>query len=235
MREFEDGQFDGAPRQAAAAPAVELFAQMARDAEGPVSWPASATRWATAASRRCSFFFAALNMIPLPPATSAILGLPLLIVSAQMVFGSKRAWLPRFVMEQPISAEHVPHGDGPPHPAADPARAHDPAALLAVLAQAGRPGHRHHRASCWPSSSPCRSRSATGCRPSRPRCSAWRCRNATASCSPSAALSASCRWRSSPPSFGAAAGDGSAFWLDCSSSVHFWQAVRSAGGRGRRI
>ena len=51
------------------------------------------------------FFFAVINLIPLPPGTSALLGLPLLIVSAQMVYGSKRVWLPRILVDRTISAE----------------------------------------------------------------------------------------------------------------------------------
>ena len=51
------------------------------------------------------FFFAVINLIPLPPGASALLGLPLLIVSAQMVYGSKRVWLPRILVNRTISAE----------------------------------------------------------------------------------------------------------------------------------
>jgi hypothetical protein len=49
--------------------------------------------------------FAAFNLLPLPPPSSAILGLPLLIVSAQLTFGAKRAWLPKFMAEKSLSAE----------------------------------------------------------------------------------------------------------------------------------
>ena len=49
--------------------------------------------------------FALINMIPMPPGTSAVLGLPLLIISAQMVFGSKRVWLPRLLVDRTIPAE----------------------------------------------------------------------------------------------------------------------------------
>ena len=39
------------------------------------------------------FLFAAINVLPLPPGTSAFFAIPLLIVSAQMVFG-RRALVP---------------------------------------------------------------------------------------------------------------------------------------------
>jgi len=48
--------------------------------------------------------FGALNLLPLPPPSSAILGLPLLIVAAQMTYGAKRAWLPRFVADKSLSS-----------------------------------------------------------------------------------------------------------------------------------
>jgi len=49
--------------------------------------------------------FAAVNLIPLPPGASFILGLPLLIVAAQLTYGARRAWLPQFIAEKSVSAE----------------------------------------------------------------------------------------------------------------------------------
>lgn len=40
------------------------------------------------------FIFAAINVLPLPPGTSAFFALPILIVSAQMVLGRKSPWFP---------------------------------------------------------------------------------------------------------------------------------------------
>jgi hypothetical protein len=51
------------------------------------------------------FFFAAINMLPLPPGTSAILGLPPLLIAAQMVIGQTKLWLPDFILKRPISSE----------------------------------------------------------------------------------------------------------------------------------
>ncbi len=47
--------------------------------------------------------FAAVNLLPLPPGTSAILGIPLIIVSAQMVLGRQSAWLPEFILQKSIT------------------------------------------------------------------------------------------------------------------------------------
>jgi hypothetical protein len=40
------------------------------------------------------FIFAAINVLPLPPGTSAFFALPILIVSAQMVLGRATPWFP---------------------------------------------------------------------------------------------------------------------------------------------
>jgi hypothetical protein len=43
------------------------------------------------------FVFAAPNLLPLPPGSSTVLGLPLLIIAPQLMFGAKTPWLPRSV------------------------------------------------------------------------------------------------------------------------------------------
>jgi len=47
--------------------------------------------------------FGAINCLPLPPGSSFVLGIPLLILSAQMLYGARAPWLPRFVRERPIA------------------------------------------------------------------------------------------------------------------------------------
>ncbi len=105
MRSFEDGQIDSAPVRRRPRRLSQLFAQLARDAEGAVSISNIRDALGDRSFAALIVFFAVLNLIPLPPPSSAILGLPLVIISAQMIYGSKRAWLPRFVMENSISAE----------------------------------------------------------------------------------------------------------------------------------
>jgi hypothetical protein len=83
----------------------ELFAQLARDASGPVS--VAAIREALGERSLAAFvvLFAGLNLIPAPPGASVILGLPLIIVAAQMLVGARRAWLPGFILRRAVSAE----------------------------------------------------------------------------------------------------------------------------------
>jgi hypothetical protein len=49
--------------------------------------------------------FAAPNMLPLPPGMSAVLGAPLLFITAQLMLGRSTLWMPRFICERSISRE----------------------------------------------------------------------------------------------------------------------------------
>ncbi|MBO1909350.1 exopolysaccharide biosynthesis protein [Microvirga sp. 3-52] len=49
--------------------------------------------------------FAAPNVLPLPPGMSAVLGAPLLFVTAQLMLGRPTLWMPRFICERSISRD----------------------------------------------------------------------------------------------------------------------------------
>ncbi len=49
--------------------------------------------------------FAAPNMVPLPPGTSAVLGAPLLFITAQLMLGRPTLWMPRFICDRSISRD----------------------------------------------------------------------------------------------------------------------------------
>ncbi len=51
------------------------------------------------------FIFAVPNVIPTPPGTSAILGLPLVILTWQVMVGRQTLWLPQLVRQRRISKE----------------------------------------------------------------------------------------------------------------------------------
>lgn len=51
------------------------------------------------------FIFAVPNVIPTPPGTSAILGLPLVILTWQVLVGRQTLWLPQLVRQRRISKE----------------------------------------------------------------------------------------------------------------------------------
>lgn len=50
-------------------------------------------------------FFALVNMLPLPPGSTLILGLPLLLVAVQMVIGRRSVWLPPFLLGKSLQAD----------------------------------------------------------------------------------------------------------------------------------
>ena len=49
-------------------------------------------------------FFAALNLFPLPPGTSAITGIPIVLIAIQLIFLQKRLWLPKILRTKKIDA-----------------------------------------------------------------------------------------------------------------------------------
>jgi hypothetical protein len=49
--------------------------------------------------------FAAPNMLPLPPGMSALLGAPLLFITAQLMLGRPTLWMPRIIRERSISRD----------------------------------------------------------------------------------------------------------------------------------
>jgi hypothetical protein len=49
------------------------------------------------------FVFALPNVIPMPPGTSTILGLPLVLLAGQFLFGRKTPWLPRMVTNRSVA------------------------------------------------------------------------------------------------------------------------------------
>lgn len=48
------------------------------------------------------FVFAIPNLLPLPPGSSTVLGMPLLIAAPQLAFGARKPWLPAFLTRRTI-------------------------------------------------------------------------------------------------------------------------------------
>ena len=104
MDGYEAGQIDAAPKRRRARRFSELFSQIARDAQGAVSIGTIRDSMGDRSFAALLVFFAFINMIPLPPPSSAILGLPMMIVAAQLAYGAKRAWLPEIVTRRSLTA-----------------------------------------------------------------------------------------------------------------------------------
>lgn len=105
MKEPDAGRADTARLRRRPRQLSQLFTKLAEDAEDRVTMGSIRDALGTRSFAALLVLFAAFNLLPLPPGTSAVLGLPLLIVSAQMMLGSKRVWLPRFVTRKSLSAE----------------------------------------------------------------------------------------------------------------------------------
>ena len=50
-------------------------------------------------------FFAALNLIPLPPGASLVLGIPVVLIAVQLMFLQRRIWLPKFISERSVEPD----------------------------------------------------------------------------------------------------------------------------------
>ena len=53
------------------------------------------------------FIFAAINVLPLPPGTSAFFALPILLVSAQMLFGRSSPWFPARIERRGVTKQEL--------------------------------------------------------------------------------------------------------------------------------
>ena len=53
------------------------------------------------------FVFAVPNLLPLPPGTSTLLGLPLLLIAPQLAFGGHRPWIPKRMARQAVDRETI--------------------------------------------------------------------------------------------------------------------------------
>lgn len=80
----------------------QVLRELGMAAEGPIT----VTRIRDAIGDRgfaaLLILFAAMNLLPLPPGSTLIFGIPLMLVSGQMVLGHATPWLPRRVLQRPI-------------------------------------------------------------------------------------------------------------------------------------
>lgn len=53
------------------------------------------------------FIFAIPNTLPLPPGSSSILGLPLVLLAPQVMLGFRRPWLPKFIYNRHVRASDL--------------------------------------------------------------------------------------------------------------------------------
>jgi hypothetical protein len=51
--------------------------------------------------------FAAINLLPLPPGVTTVTGIPLLVLTAQMIAGRSRPWFPRKFDQRGVGKDHI--------------------------------------------------------------------------------------------------------------------------------
>ena len=84
----------------------EVLIQLAGTTQGAVSVATILEALGDRSFAALLIVFGAMNLLPLPPGSSAILGLPLIIVSAQMLFNRPAVWLPRFILGKELPRKH---------------------------------------------------------------------------------------------------------------------------------
>ncbi|EJN03978.1 putative ABC-type transport system, permease component [Phyllobacterium sp. YR531] len=93
-------QADNDPR-----PLSQVFKDLSLSAKAPVSFTELEEAFTDRSFAALLTFFAILNLLPLPPGTGIVTGIPLVLVSVQMVMGRESVWLPSFLRSKSISPE----------------------------------------------------------------------------------------------------------------------------------
>ncbi len=80
----------------------EMMGEIAADPDPTVTLGEIIHRLGHRAFGAMFFVFAAPNWLPMPPGASTFLGLPLVLMTPQMIFGVRGPWLPNFIDGRPI-------------------------------------------------------------------------------------------------------------------------------------
>lgn len=80
-----------------------VFAEIEADDDLPMTIGAIRDALADRSFATLLLFFSGINLLPLPPGSTSILGIPLIIISAQMIFGLEKVWLPDFIARRSVS------------------------------------------------------------------------------------------------------------------------------------
>ncbi len=83
----------------------QVLRDLAATTEGPITIATIRDALGDRSFAALLVFFALLNLLPLPPGTTLILGIPLLLITGQMLAGYRTAWLPRAWLRRSIGAD----------------------------------------------------------------------------------------------------------------------------------
>ena len=84
-----------------------VLLRIAKKAQPPVTIKTLRDALADRSLAAMLLLFSVINMMPFPPGSSAIIGIPLIIVSAQMVLGKDSAWLPKSILKRQFKPQHL--------------------------------------------------------------------------------------------------------------------------------
>jgi hypothetical protein len=85
-----------------AEPLSAILTEFCEDEHGAISVGEIVDRFGARAFGALLFIFSVPNVLPLPPGSSSILGLPLLLLAPQVAIGVRAPWLPRFIDDRKI-------------------------------------------------------------------------------------------------------------------------------------
>jgi hypothetical protein len=104
MGETDEQTMPGTPRRPHPTRLSAILQRMVAENEGPLTVAEIRQALGDRSFATLLLLFAVVNLIPiLPPGSTAILGLPLVLVSAQMVWGSETVWLPKRLLDVSLS------------------------------------------------------------------------------------------------------------------------------------
>ena len=87
-------------------PLSQVLNEFAASAKGNINFADLRDALGDRAFAALLVLFSSINLIPItPPGTTLIFGIPPLIIAVQMILGQKKVWLPKFILDRPISAE----------------------------------------------------------------------------------------------------------------------------------
>lgn len=81
-----------------------VFEELSRDASEPITIWRVRDALGDRSLAALLAFFAAINLLPLPPGTTVVLGPPLVIIAVQMMLGHFSVWLPKSILNRSIDA-----------------------------------------------------------------------------------------------------------------------------------
>jgi len=84
---------------------TDILAAMAARAEGPVRVAAIRDALGDRSFAALLVLFAAFNLLPLPPGSTLIFGIPLMLISGQMALGYDTVWLPQRLLNKEIAPD----------------------------------------------------------------------------------------------------------------------------------